>query len=737
MLLAAAITTPAARGVDLDPNGCRILSKLPEPGVHPRVFLTADEYPRMRERLKTPRFNKVFSRLRDSAVNSCMKGKGREFADKDFKDGVSDEDILAYFKSGEGRNMNWGVASVHAVLEDDKELQAIMRRTIVNYARIILASKERGIGGNLKGKTGKLLNKTLNIWKHDRWDVGVGWTFGAAGYATAYDVLHNSMSKEERSVVRKAIAAATKGRKSYGNGMPRGFASSNHYGYHGDLAVMLAAIEGEPGFDKPTWDGIVQVLRDYWEIGYTPFGVSREDGYGPNLGLRGGGRGYLVLARRGYNIFATEKYRRFLDYMVMDFDPYPGGHLNGGASGGPYGELYPTSTLMARFMYPKSPAANVLYRHMMGEDYDRRLRWQGLLDYLNYGSDWQGPADREEMLKTCKLALSRFYPVRGKFIARSDWSNDAMYLTFDARPDAHLIGHDKVDRGNFSMSALGRVWAFSGDFHIWNESRENSLVHIDGTAQAWKAPGVRFLWHGDDGTVAGGAADLKYAYDWQWTPPWPKWGREYESPWEPETNGPLDLGWPKKYAHPDLCPASIHGSQSGYHGQNNLHRRPYNKVKQAMRSAFLVRSPQPYALICDDIRKDSDVHLYEWVMQLPTDLVVASKDNNRLILKEARGDRRMLVHVLKPSGCAIKTETYEAARDRKRGAVTEGRRLIASIKTVAPEFRVLLLPVKAGQTVPGLRLLEKGAWMIKWPNRTDVLRFRSTDDGSTTVKLAR
>lgn len=283
-----------------------------------------------------------------------------------------------------------------------------------------------------------------------------------------------------------AIAVATKGRKSYANGMPRGFASSNHYGYHGDLAALLAVIEGEPGFDQTTWDGIVQVLRDYWEIGYTPFGASREDGYGPNLGLRGGGRGLMVLARRGYNIFATEKFRNYLNYVAMEYDPYPGGHLNGGASGGPYGELYPTSTLISRYMY----------------------------------------------------------------------------LTFDARPDAHLIGHDKVDRGNFSMSALGRVWAFSGDFYKWNLSRENSLVHIDGKAQAWKAPGVRMLWNEDTDAIAGAAADLKYAYDWEWTPPWPKWGREYDAPWEPETRTAVDLGWPTEYILPEFT-APIHGSETG------------------------------------------------------------------------------------------------------------------------------------------------------------------------------
>ncbi len=281
-----------------------------------------------------------------------------------------------------------------------------MKGVITNYALIILASKERAVGGDLKGRTGTELNKRLNIWRKNSYDVGVSWTLGSAGYAVSYDVLYNHMSEEQQSTVRKAIATATRGRKSYGNGMPRGFAVSNHYGYHGDLAVLMAAIEGEEGFHQETWDGIVQVLRDFWEVGFTRKGASHEDGYGPNLGLRAGTRGYMVLARRGYNIFATEKFRNFLDYMVMEYDPFPDGHFNGGASGASYLELYPTSTLISRFMYPESTEANYIYRHLLGDEYERRLRWQGFLDYFLYGADWKGPESREEMLKQSGLPLS-------------------------------------------------------------------------------------------------------------------------------------------------------------------------------------------------------------------------------------------------------------------------------------------------------------------------------------------
>jgi hypothetical protein len=719
--------------VELDSNGCRVLSGLPEPGVHPRVFFTADEYPRMRERLNQPHFKAVFGGVHKQII-AKVRNEWGAFAEMDFSH-PSDEEILRYFTAGEGRNIAWGVTSLTAVLMDDEDLQELMTKVVVNYAHIILASKQRALDGDLTGEDSSALHKRLEIWGHDRYDVGVSWTFGAAGYAVSYDVLFNRMSETQRETVRRAIAAATSGRKSYGNGMPRGYASSNHYGYHGDLAVLLAAIEGDRGFDRATWDGIVQVLRDYWEVGYTPLGVSREDGYGPNLGLRGGGRGFMVLARRGANIFATKKYRNYLNYVAMEYDPYPGGHFNGGASGGPYGELYPTSTLISRYMYPESSVANFNYRQLIGENYERRLRWQGWLDFLLYGADWKGPAGRQEMLEQSGLPLSVHYPVRGKFIARSDWSSDAMYVTLDARPDAHLIGHDKVDRGNFSMSALGRVWAFSGDFHNWDLSNENSLVHIDGNAQAWKAPSVRFLWHADDSRIAGAAVDLKYAYDWQWTPPWPKWGQRFDTPWEPESNSPLDLGWPRNYADPDLCPPSIHGSETGYAGTNNLHRRPFNPVRKAFRSLFLIRGRHPYTLICDDIRKDDQRHLYQWIMQLPMDLEEVSNAGNDIILKESDGDRRLLVRFLQEQNCSTRVEPYRANKHPKDGKIVQGRRLVASLNAVEPGFRVMLYPFRAGDPLPTTQWNhDRSMLAVRLAERFDKLAFST--QGVTSCRRA-
>ncbi len=693
-----------AQDVQIRKSGPRVLSATPPVGVHPRIFFTKQEIPAIRERLASKRFGVAFRPVLDSAIKS-VKNKWKTFSELDFSS-PTDEQMVTYVRPGEGRNINWGMASLYAILYDDKDLRDIMCRVIANYGRLLLASRERALAGN-----GFERHKQFSFWRNSRYDVGVSWTLGASGYAVSYDVLYNFMKPVQRDVVRAAIAAGTKGRKPYGTGMPRGFAASNHYGYHGDLAVLLCAIEGEADFDQATFDGIRRVLYDYWDVGFTAGGACHEDGYGPNLGLRGGGRGLMALARRDRNIFATAKFRNFIDWFALEYEPFPCGTFIGGASGANYKELYPTSTVLIRYMYPELPAANFCYRHLVGDEYDRRFRWQGLLDFMMFGGDWKGPQSREAMLKAAGLRLVNYFPVRGKWMARSDWSEEALCLTLDSRPDAFMIGHDKVDRGHFTLSALGRMWAYIGDFHHWNESRENSLLHIDGKAQGWKAPGGLFVWQRVDGSTAAACADLTYAYNWQWSPPWPKVGETPPADWEREKSSPVELGWPKDAAS-DWLPDEIYGSDTGYAHRNGLLRRPYNRVKKAYRAVLLQRGKQPYVVIADELAKaDGETHLYEWIMQVPTDLVVVARKDRGIVLgepaKAAQGAVWLLVSVVRaenangktPERIKIKLERFTAGEDKK-GEKFEGARLIVSVESKDPHFRVLLLPFREGDRLP-------------------------------------
>lgn len=201
-------------------------------------------------------------------------------------------------------------------------------------------------------------------------------------------------------------------------------------------------------------------------------------------------------------------------------------------------------------------------------------------------------------------------------------------------------------------------------------------------------------------------------------------------------NGPLDLGWPSEYAIPEL-PESIYGSETGYAGTNNLHRRPYNKVEKAQRSLFLVRGKHPYTIICDDVKKDSEPHLYEWYMQLPMDLEVKANKGNEVILAEAEGDREMLVRFLQEEVCSSKVEKYQVSRDRQ-GKITNGKRMIASVTCVEPKLRTLLFPYKAGQSLPALKWNRgRTVLTVTFDDQVDVLTFAMTDEEGTKITLLR
>jgi hypothetical protein len=615
-----------------------------------------------------------------------------------------------------------------------------MAGVVTNYARVILASREMAVGGELKGGTGAVLGKTFNVWKRDNFDVGVSWTFGASGVPICYDLLYNDMTTLQRDTVRRAIATATRGRRSWGMGFPRGRAASNHYGYHGDLAVMLAAIEGEEGYDRRTWDRIVQVLVDYWEVGFEPAGACHEDLYGPNLGLRAGMRGLVALARRGHNVFDTPRFRNYVRYVAHELEPFREGVFVGGASGGP-GLPYPTSMIVTKYLLPDDPVADYTWRYYVGDDYKRSLRWQGWHDYTLFGTDWD--AGRECTLAGTGMKLTAFFPRRGKLITRTDWSEDALYLHLDARPDAFQIGHDTVDRGHFVMGAHGRRWAIRGSWHHWRTSADHSLVHIDGKAQAWKAPSVKFLHHEDSGTAVTGVADLKYAYDWEWSPPWPKADRKFPAPWEPERTDPRKLGWPDD---PDWLPHTLYGTEgAGYIG-SWMWRRPYNKVRHAFRSAVMARGAHPYVLVVDDVRKDDAARDYAWYMQVPLDVTLVSKSRRDVLLGEKDGSRRLLVRVLQVDGAAgaparevaSKLETYKVKHDARRNKTHMGNRLIISTRSVEPRFKVLLYPHRKGDALPAASWGDAGARVgIVWEDQADSFLFSQGDDGRTRFVVTR
>jgi len=684
----------------------------------------------MRERME----NSQHGRVAAERIERFRRDMGKWNGLAQLDDGPpSVQDIELWFKPDEQRNIIWGILALDAVLRDDPDHKQFMADVITNYARIILASKELSANPPEEIRDTPLA-KQLKVWSNSDFNVGVSWLFGAAGFPLAYDLLYNDMKPAQRDTVRAAIAAATTGRRPWGAGAPKGRAFSNWYGYHGELAVMLAAIEGEPGYNAETYQVIEQILTDYFEVGFTPEGACHEDAYGPNLGFRAGSFGYLVLARRGNDLLGTEKFRKIVQSVAQDAQPYPGGDLVGGASG--TGLVFPSSIIFYRHALPDEPAANYLYRLFLGDDQTGMNKIQSQLEFGLFGGDWKGEGSLSEMGQAMGLPKTYFSPRRGKLIARSDWSSNGTVLHFDARPDAFAIGHDTVDRGSITLIADGRSWTHLPSFHHTFNSADFSLVHIDGQGQPWKAPSVRFLAQADSELAAGGTADLKYAYDWQWSPPWPKKDKTFPAPWEHEMSDPRALGWPDD---PAWLPKKLYGEEGIGHEGSYMWRKPYNPVERAFRSAVLVRGDHPYVLVVDDVKKDAEVRDYAWHLQLASDVELEKTDGRDIILRETSGDRRLLVRVLGADGFEGATvERYTLATDKRTQKPVEGNRLIVKARSTDPGFKVLLYPFRDGEALPTSRWLEENKRLeLTAGNGKDALEFSAGPDGRTGIRIER
>ena len=716
LLLATALLLPPTLLVAAEPSAAwaqPAFSAVPAPGVHPRVIFSAADVPAWKSRLTDTAYGKALLPFAEGTLKG-HRATLEELAH--LPEGEIDAATVGrLWIKGESRNAAFFAAAALGVAKDDAALRQLAIKAITGYCRLTLRSREIGFDPKLKAMTGDITGSQVAIWTSKNWDVGTGFLFGGEGLALTYDMLYNEMTPEQRTTVRQAIAAALKGRRCYGLGGYADQAVSNHTLYHGHMAVMAMAIEGEEGEDPeilPLWK---TVIGNYLDRSFYASGAANEDTYPVNTSLRDTATAMVGFARRGTNFFAHPHLQAHFTYITEALQPWEPtnkdspwyaarfrGHGAGSIDG------YPTIYAVARAMYPQNPVTNHLWRWYNGPDYRRSLRTQSLTDMLLFpgDADLKDPAvtDRSKL----GLPSSVLYPERGLQITRSDWSDQALYVHFDARADAFYNGHDNADRGTFTVDALGRAWAIDGDWMGMRDADEHSLVRIDGKTQAWKPPLARFLSHQDRGEVVLSAADLTYCYQWQWSAhsPWPKAETTFPAPWEHETSDPRTLGFPDR---PDLAYVAhtLYGvAEAGYAGFYYW-KKPNIPVHHAFRSLAVRRAPQPYVVVTDDIALDAASHHYEWLLQLELDLTLASSTPTVAVLapEDPKDERRLEIHAL--GGPVTWTvEEFEGrnapGKGANKGKHMGGKRLIAARDGVASDFRMVLVPVAGGAKAPAI-----------------------------------
>jgi hypothetical protein len=536
---------------------------------------------------------------------------------------------------------------------------------------------------------------------------------------------------------------------------------------------MLLAIEGEQGYRPDQWAAFKQMMKDWAEVHFYENGGSNEDGYSINTSMREGQFSLIAMARRGDNYYASPNIQNYFKWMVLSLVP---GEDSGDTVG--YSSCraapYESAPVLARWAMPGNPLVNYYFWRYKGDDYSRQNRWQyaewSTLLCMNYEDSDALPLDMGKL----GLPMTHVFPYQGLFITRSDWTDEASYLNILGRQDAWYDRHENVDRGRFVFAALGRRWAIDNYWGSATQSKDHSLVHIDGIAQAeaksgrGKAPNARLTDHGDvdtettpDGVLSYATFDLSNAYNWLWVHNWDNPGEG----WEPETRSFEEIGWTWERSGQ---PATLHGSDNktipefNFEGMN-FWRKPFNTVEHCWRTGVLVRGARPYTLIVDNVKKDDQPRTYDWQMLLPNDLEYVPVSKNQFMLVEKTeetvygkpvvGSRRLLVTCMGSGTPDIRMEEYAASYPR--GSAFKARRMVVSRTESAGNFRIVLFPFRTtieptgataredwnqyplGAEVPTFSAGNEKQFFLKIDGRKDAWTLTSTETGSSSIRLQR
>jgi hypothetical protein len=701
----------------------RIFSSPPAVGVHPRLVFNAGELSQVYDFWHNTTFG---AWMRNKVSGSINSSQIQALASLDLSGGVTAAHLTTYMRADEGRNNAFWLTALDGYVHNDAVIKTSITNAIYNYAQIVIASKTfmpKPTDPNFS-----------NIWKDNGWGVSTNWTFGD-GIAMAYDLMYNDMTTTQRDTVRQAIAMVTEGRRAWGMGYPSTRIVSNWAMYNGSLFTTVAVIEGETGFDQQVYDLYLQLAENFFTHELYECGGAIEDGY-LQLALREGGIAMIAMARRGHNFFENPHVQSFTRWLAQVNNPFPGGQIVGHSSGGDY--TYPSMYTVLKYAFPNDPVVDWAYQKCLSFPYGSDpyfVRSQTYHTQATFGSEVAGPPISPFTGLASNLNLAAFYPRRGLLVTRSDWSENAMYLHYDARSDAYYLGHDNADRGTFTLSALGRSWVPDRAWGTYLYAEDHALMHIDGHSEQFKAPSVKFLHNetGDNVTVS--AADLKCAYDYQWSPAWPTNTTTYPSPWVHEDNGPRAVGWP---GNEDWLPATLYGLPDFAFAGSYMWRRPHpdivGGVEKYFRTMVMVRGTSPYVLLIDDVKKDSSSHLYESYIPLEGDISLLSFSGNDIIVGDTAG-KRLLFRVIEAGGpIAAHVEDYlNSKTDTDHPTGHPARRLIIGCTVVAPNLKIMIWPLMSGQSLP-LTTLSNGIFDFKRGTQQDRLFFYMGTEGRTYIR---
>jgi hypothetical protein len=771
------------------------ISKVPPPGVHPRILISPEDLPGLRQRLKETATGKALYANLERRLDATIRNPKEWGSDLYAKLAAGDKagalkliNDHKGFPPGIGHYQPWLYAivleSFDAMITDDQDRGKKAATAVATYAEIVRPIVDAALASPLGDDVWRAKVQGPVTGINDVQGARDAMGYQLMGYA--YDFTYNFMTDPQRDTVRELIAHATAGRVWMGARLPHHFRNWNWVVVGLGQPLLSLAIEGEKGYDPRVYKMGVSIARDYLTYGLTPKGMATEAVGYMNFGLVWGDPFFVAAQRRGDNLLVNDHLRHMVDWYIASIEPSLVHYTSYGDGGDAPPGIWTLS--MFHYFFPQDPKIEFLWQSYAKMNGDKTFNGDfHLVEPMLWADDSTAAAtgDPYAYLQTAKvdLPLDYFDPTRSSLSARSGWDPDAAMVEFQCRTDSVGSSHEHADRGVFTFNALGRAWAKYNFRSI--ETRHHNGILIDGLGEGmWAGPG-RWLGLDDKDWALVAACDDKPAYDWWWPkeiltenpdtfvrfqfPRWASYKQEASN-----FRRDYDTSQLENDPRPSVV-AHWKGFQIGdprmWDEDTWPKRLPHNPVERAFRTVAFVRTGHPYLLVVDDIQKDAKERLYEWLMQTGMDTAVAKIDVNDIILcdgtvpidengfsKPPKGARELLVRVLgmndpaKPhdyqSRPSFRLETFErkdtlspeAAKGALAGSRSFGldKRLVIASRSVAPEFKILLFPMHEGDPLPTTTWNDAHTQIeIQWGGQTDSVDFSAGNDGRTVVKLTR
>ena len=661
-------TTPESQYNYVGFNNAILGSKVPAPGLFPRILFSSEDVPILAGRIKKSKvgqksliemeylFKKTWwdpSTSDGQVFQKLASGHLEGLEWPEVPDGSPATSVQQQFKGEKPGITNSHIAYVPECLTDmafyclvtnDDVHGRQAAAAIANYFKLreplinewnAVSDSEFGTSYlRPDGKTGNVEGNGANTqWRN------INGIVAHMNLGLALDFGGKWMTAPEKEIMCRVIAKATYGRRAYGQDGSIRFRDINWVTWDLPNFLALAAIEGLEGFDREAYQSNCETVRAFCEWGSDDSGVIYESNGKTPGGMKFHTLSMIALARRGENLFGHPHVRKLLQAQVQMTSPTGRVVVNSGTQYVPFSQQVFSLQTVSEYksFYPNDLCADYLLSQSKDDNLDhfnpesyrkevanvQRLRlpspmYPGFVKGVLYDADF-----KYTTRKDLKLPLDFSAPVHGVFSSYSDASPEATWINMMVRPDHYLgAGHHHADAGMIHFSALGVDWFTESPFSQVYDGKYHNQVLVDGQSEPEASSGIgngyqaaaKYLGAVTNDLTGFASADLTNSYSYRWqTQPGPIWEEKIKAlKWELDPS-PENLKMFAGTTHYKMRPWWATYTFSNYIATS---RSLFNPMQYVYRTVGLVRGKHPYGLVIDDLKKDEQTHLYQWTAML-------------------------------------------------------------------------------------------------------------------------